>query len=627
MSKSKKIIGIDLGTSRSCVAVFENGSYKILENSEGQRVTPSYFAITDSGEHITGDNAKRQSVINAKNTIHAIKRLVGRKFNDPELANFIKSSPYKIISADNGDAWVEIQGRKYAPSQVSAFILQKMKKTAEEYLGHEVHEAVITVPAYFNDAQRQATRDAGKIAGLDVKRIINEPTAAALCYGVDKKSNNTKIAVYDLGGGTFDVSILEISDGVFEVLSTNGNTFLGGEDFDQRIQDYITDEFKKQNNIDVSKDPLAIQRVKEAAEKAKIELSNSMEADINLPYLTADATGPKHLSIKLTRAKFESMVDDLIQKTLEPCKKALTDAKIKTSEISEVLLVGGMTRMPKVAEVVEKFFGQKPSKGVNPDEAVAAGAAIQGGILSGDASESIEDLVLLDVTPLSLGLETMGGVMTKLIEKNATIPTNKSQVFSTADDNQHAVTIRVYQGERPMARDNKLLGEFTLDGIPPARKGMPQIEVSFDIDSDGIMHVSAKDKGTNKEQKITIKSSGGLTEEEIKKMVKDAEDNAESDRQKKEFVEAKNKADSLIHSTETSIKEHGEKVAKEEIEKIEHAIKELKALLDKDDKDEIVKKTDALQDAAMKLGEAIYSSGNSDNSNSQPEDGEPKDVN
>ena len=612
MSKNSKIIGIDLGTSRSCVAVFENGTYKIIENSEGQRVTPSYVAFTEKGDKIVGDNAKRQSVTNAKRTIFAIKRLMGRKFNEEEVEKTKKLAPYNIIKSENGDAWVDVDGKKYSPSQISAFILQKMKETAESYLGHEVTEAVITVPAYFNDSQRQATKDAGKIAGLDVKRIINEPTAAAVCYGLDKKSNNKKIAVYDLGGGTFDVSILEISDGVFEVLSTNGDTFLGGEDFDNRLQGFIIDEFKKENNIDVSKDPLAIQRIKEAAEKVKIELSSSPEAEINLPYLTADATGPKHLMMKITRAKFESMVDDLLQRSIEPCKQALKDAKLTVAEVDEVILVGGMTRMPKVAEIVEKFFNKKPSKGVNPDEAVAAGAAIQGGVLGGDTSSSIEDLVLLDVTPLSLGIETMGGVMTKLIDKNTTIPASKSQTFSTAEDNQHAVTIRVYQGERPMASDNKLLGEFSFDGIPPARKGVPQIEVTFDIDADGIMHVSAKDKSTNKEQKITIKTSGGLSDAEIEKMVKDAEENAESDKKKKELVEVKNHADALLNSTQKALKDFGDKVTEEERVKIEESVKALQEALKSDDVELIKAKDSELQEASMKLGDAMYNASKQD---------------
>lgn len=624
---SNKIIGIDLGTSRSCVAVMENGSYRVIENSEGLRVTPSYVAFTESGDKIVGDAAKRQSVTNPKRTIFAIKRLMGRKINDIEVTKTKQHAPYKIIESENKDAWVEIDGKKYAPSQISAFILQKMKETAEAYLGYEVKEAVVTVPAYFNDSQRQATKDAGKIAGLDVKRIINEPTAAALCYGVDKKSNNKKIVVYDLGGGTFDVSILEIVDGVFEVLSTNGDTFLGGEDFDQRLQNYIIDEFKKQSTMDVSKDTLALQRIKEAAEKAKIELSNSQEAEINLPYLTADASGPKHLVMKITRAKFESLVDDLLQKTIEPCKKAMQDAKLSNSDIDEVLLVGGMTRMPKVADIVENFFGKKPSKGVNPDEAVAAGAAIQGGILAGDSDAT--DVVLLDVTPLSLGIETMGGVMTKLIDKNTTIPTSKSQVFSTADDNQSAVTIRVYQGDRAMARDNKLLGEFTLDGIPPARKGVPQIEVSFDIDSDGIMHVSAKDKSTNKEQKIKIQTSGGLSDEEIKRMQKEAEENAEEDRKKKELVEATNEAESFIYSTEKSLKEYGDKITEQDKNEIEENIKSLKEAIEKQNFEDITQKSENLRNSAMKLGEAIYKDSQQNQSSSGSSEGgaeEPKDV-
>ncbi len=595
-----KILGIDLGTTNSCFAVMDGKDPKVLENSEGARTTPSMVAFTDT-ERLVGAAAKRQAVTNPENTLFAIKRLIGRRFNSPEVEKDKKLVPFKIIEGENGDAWVEAKGQKYAPSQISAFVLQKIKEYAEAYLGEKVEKAVITVPAYFNDSQRQATKDAGKIAGLDVLRIINEPTAAALAYGMDKKTSGT-IAVYDLGGGTFDISILEIGDGVFEVKSTNGDTFLGGEDFDQRLVNYLTDEFKKETGIDLKNDRLALQRLKEAAEKAKIELSSATQTEINLPFITADATGPKHLNMKLTRAKFESLVDDLIEKTAEPCRKALADAGLKANEISEVILVGGMTRMPKVQEKVKEIFGKEPHKGVNPDEVVAMGAAIQGGVLVGD----VKDVLLLDVTPLSLGIETLGGVFTRLIDRNTTIPTRKSQVFSTAEDGQTAVTIRVFQGEREMAADNKLLGQFDLVGIPPAPRGMPQIEVTFDIDANGIVNVSAKDKATNKEQAIRIQASGGLSDADIEKMVKDAELNAEADKRKKELVEAKNQAESLINSTEKTLKEHGDKISPAEKSAIETAIGELKTGVEAEDLTVIKEKTEALMQASMKLGEAMY---------------------
>ena len=615
-----KVIGIDLGTTNSCVAVMEGGTPKVIINAEGLNTTPSIVAFTEDGERLVGLPAKRQGVTNPSNTFFAIKRLIGRRYNEPLVERDKKMVPFKIVDGGNGDAWVESHGKQYSPSQVSAFILQKMKETAEAYLGHPVTQAVITVPAYFNDAQRQATKDAGRIAGLEVLRIINEPTAAALAYGLDKKKAAKTIAVYDLGGGTFDVAVLEIGDGVFEVKSTNGDTHLGGEDFDMRIVEYLTSEFKKENGIDLTKDKLALQRLKEQAEKAKIELSSAAQTEINLPFITADQSGPKHLTMKLTRAKLEALVDDFIQRTIAPCEACLKDAGVKKGEIDEVVLVGGMTRMPKVAETVKNFFGREPHKGVNPDEVVALGAAIQAGVLQGD----VKDVLLLDVTPLSLGIETLGGVFTRLIDRNTTIPTKKAQVFSTAEDGQTAVTIRVFQGEREMAQDNKILGQFDLVGIPPAPRGMPQIEVAFDIDANGIVNVQAKDKGTGKEQQIRIQASGGLSEADIEKMVKDAESHAEEDKKRKAQVEAKNHAEALIHATEKAVAEHGAKVGEPERKAIENAMADLKEALKGDDAEAIQAKTNALSQASMKLGEAMYKQAQ-DAQSAQPGDGGPGD--
>jgi molecular chaperone DnaK len=596
-----KVIGIDLGTTNSCVAIMDGKDVKVIENAEGARTTPSMVAFADGGERLVGQPAKRQSVTNPENTLFAIKRLIGRRYDDPITKEDKKLVPYDIVKGDNGDAWVAAEGEKYSPSQISAFILQKMKETAEGYLGEDVTQAVITVPAYFNDSQRQATKDAGKIAGLEVLRIINEPTAAALAYGLEKKEAGV-IAVYDLGGGTFDVSVLEIGEGVFEVKSTNGDTFLGGEDFDKHIVDYLADEFKKENTIDLREDKLALQRLKEAAEKAKVELSSTAQTEVNLPFITADQAGPKHLNIKLSRSKLETLVEKLIERTIKPCAQALKDAGLKASEIDEVILVGGMTRMPKVQETVKSFFGREPHKGVNPDEVVAIGAAIQGGVLKGD----VKDVLLLDVTPLSLGIETLGGVFTRLIDRNTTIPTRKSQVFSTAEDNQSAVTIRVFQGEREMAADNKILGQFDLVGLPPAARGLPQIEVTFDIDANGIVNVSAKDKATGKEQQIRIQASGGLADDDIERMVQEAEQNAEEDKARREGVEARNNADSMIHATEKNLSEYGDKVPEEDKKAIEDAVAELKEALEGEDLEDITAKTESLTQASMKLGEAMY---------------------